>query len=129
MSFYTIVRQIHQNNIEPSQLKPEFFDYVFLNEGDIKEVSKITAVAEDIIESIKAEFEYWYPNDLRHTAVHHISNHLSFAIFHHAAIFPEKYWLPAFSLNDMLSRFGEAMSKSKPNVIQIAEVSSKYSVD
>jgi len=78
---------------------------------------------------MKTEFEYWYPNDLRHTAVHHISNHLSFAIFHHAAIFPEKYWLPAFSLNEMLSRDGEAMSKSKPNVIPIAQVPNKYSVD
>ncbi len=129
MAFYTIVRQIRQNNIDPSQLKPVFFDYVFLNEGDIKGVSKITGIAEDIIEKTKSEFEYWYPNDLRHTAIHHISNHLSFAIFHHAAIFPEKYWLPAFSLNDMLSRFGEAMSKSKPNVIPIAEVPSKFSVD
>ena len=129
MSFYTIVRQIRQNNIQPSQLKPEFFEYIFLGDGNIKEVSKNTNVSEEIINKMKEEFEYWYPNDLRHTAIHHISNHLSFAIFHHVAIFPEKYWLPAFSLNDMLSRFGEAMSKSKGNVIPIAKVPSEFSVD
>ncbi len=129
MSFYTIVRQIRQNNIQPSQLKPEFFEYIFLGNGSIKEVSKNTNVSEEIINKMKEEFEYWYPNDLRHTAIHHISNHLSFAIFHHVAIFPEKYWLPAFSLNDMLSRFGEAMSKSKGNVIPIAKVPSEFSVD
>jgi leucyl-tRNA synthetase len=129
MAYYTIIRLIKENKIQPEQLKPELFDYVFLSKGSIKEVSKSTGVSELTLDLMKTEFEYWYPNDLRHTAVHHISNHLSFAIFHHAAIFPEKYWLPAYSLNEMLSRDGEAMSKSKPNVIPIAQVPDKYSVD
>ena len=129
MAYYTIIRLIKENKIKPEQLKPGLFDYVFLSKGSIKEVSKSTGISEQIINLMKNEFEYWYPNDLRHTAVHHISNHLSFAIFHHAAVFPEKYWLPAYSLNEMLSRDGEAMSKSKPNVIPIAQVPDKYSVD
>ncbi len=129
MAYYTIIRHIRENKVQPEQLKPELFNYVFLSEGNIKEVSKKTGISEQTINLMKAAFEYWYPNDLRHTAVHHISNHLSFAIFHHAAIFPEKYWLPAYSLNEMLSRDGEAMSKSKPNVIPIAQVPDKYSVD
>ncbi len=129
MAYYTIVKHIKKNNIKANQLKPMLFDYILLDEGDIKKVSKNTELSEHVIKQMKEEFEYWYPNDLRHTAIHHISNHLSFAIFHHVAIFPEKYWLPAFSLNDMLSRFGEAMSKSKGNVIPIALVPEKYSVD
>ncbi len=129
MSFYTIIRHIRTNKIKPDQLKPELFSYVFLNEGNIKEVSKNTSVSEDILKQMKEEFEYWYPNDLRHTGIHHISNHLSFAIFHHVAVFPEKYWLPAFSINEMLSYEGEAMSKSRGNVIPIAHIPKRYSVD
>ncbi len=128
MAYYTIVRYI-KDKIPPKELTPELFDYVFLSKGNGKEVSRSTGISEQVINQMKNEFEYWYPNDLRHTAIHHISNHLSFAIFHHAAIFPEKYWLQAFSLNEMLSRDGEAMSKSKPNVIPIAQVPNKYSVD
>ena len=129
MSYYTIIRHIRNNNIQADQLVPELFDYVFLNEGNVKEVSNNTTISEEIIEQMKNEFEYWYPNDLRHTGVHHISNHLSFAIFHHVAVFPEKYWLPAFSINEMLGREGEAMSKSKGNVINLARIPDRYSVD
>ncbi len=129
MAFYTIIRSIKENNIQPNQLKPELFDYIFLNKGKMKEVSDQTSLSVEIIKEMKESFEYYYPNDLRHTAVAHISNHLSFAIFHHVAIFPEKYWLPAFSLNEMLIREGQKMGKSKRNVIPIAQIPEKYSVD
>ncbi len=129
MAFYTIIKKIREHKIKAEQLVPEFFDYVFLNKGNVTALSKKINVDENVITEIKKEFEYWYPNDLRHTAVNHISNHLSFAIFHHVAIFPEKYWLKAFSLNEMLIREGEKMGKSKGNVIPIAHIPEKYSVD
>jgi len=129
MAFYTIIRTIRENEIQPEQLKPELFDYVFLNRGKIDDVSNLTNISQKIIKEMKESFEYYYPNDLRHTAIAHISNHLSFAIFHHVAIFPEKYWLPAFSLNEILIREGQKMGKSKANVIPIAQIPEKYSVD
>ncbi|MHA1198936.1 MAG: leucine--tRNA ligase [Candidatus Heimdallarchaeaceae archaeon] len=129
MAFYTVIRTIRENNIKPEQLKPELFDYIFLDKGKIKEVSQLTDIAEEYIVEMKESFEYYYPNDLRHTAIAHISNHLSFAIFHHVAVFPEKYWLPAFSLNEILIREGQKMGKSKANVIPIAHIPEKYSVD
>lgn len=129
MAFYTVVQIIRENQIKPEQLKPELFDFVFLNKGSIEKVMESTAISEDSINAMKESFEYWYPNDFRHTAITHISNHLSFTIFHHAAIFPEKYWVKAFSLNENLINNGEAMSKSKGNVIPIAHIPEKYSVD
>lgn len=129
MAFYTVVQIIKQNQIKPEQLKPELFDFVFLNKGSIKKVMESTAISEDSIKDMKESFEYWYPNDFRHTAITHISNHLSFTIFHHVAIFPEKYWIKTFSLNENLLNNGEAMSKSKGNVIPIAHIPEKYSVD
>ncbi len=129
MSFYTIIKKIRQHEITEKQLIPEFFDYVFLHKGKISEVSEKTKIPENVIKELRQEFTYWYPNDFRHTAIAHISNHLSFAIFHHAAIFPKKYWLKAFSLNDLLIREGSKMGKSKGNVIPMAYIPDQYSVD
>ncbi|MFW9904849.1 MAG: leucine--tRNA ligase, partial [Candidatus Thorarchaeota archaeon] len=129
MAFYTIIEQIHENKITSEQLIPVVFDYIFLGKGKSKEISKETKIDSALLDSMREEFEYWYPNDLRHTAIGHISNHLSFAIFHHVAIFPEKYWLKTFSLNEMLIREGKKMSKSAGNIIPIAHLPKKYSVD
>jgi len=129
MAFYTIIKKIKESKIKPKQLKPILFDHIFLSKHDVETVSKETGISIDSIKEMKSEFEYWYPNDLRHTAIAHISNHLSFTIFHHVAIFPEKYWPQMFSLNEMLNREGEKMGKSKGNVIPIAKIPEKYSVD
>lgn len=129
MAFYTIIRQIRDNKITSDQLIPVVFDFIFLGKGDVQKISEETKINSDILKSMREEFEYWYPNDLRHTAIAHISNHLSFAIFHHVAVFPEKHWLKNFSLNELLIREGEKMSKSAGNTIPIAHLPKKYSVD
>lgn len=129
MAFYTIIHHIHQNKITADQLIPEVFDYIFFGKGDVTQLSTKTKINASLLSTMQEEFNYWYPNDLRHTAIAHISNHLSFAIFHHAAIFPEKHWLQCFSLNELLIREGEKMSKSAGNVIPIAHLPKKYSVD
>ncbi|MHA1911735.1 MAG: leucine--tRNA ligase [Candidatus Kariarchaeaceae archaeon] len=129
MALYTIIGHIRDNNITDKQLIPEVFDYVFLNKGESSVVSEKTGIAVELLDEMAAEFSYWYPNDLRHTAIAHISNHLSFAIFHHVAIFPEKYWIKGFTMNELLIMEGVKMSKSKGNVIPIAEVPKYSTVD
>jgi leucyl-tRNA synthetase len=129
MAYYTIIRYINDHEIKPVQLTPAVFDYVFLGEGDLDKIEKDTKIEKKILKSMNTEFEYWYPNDLRHTAIAHISNHLSFAIFHHAAIFPERHWLKKITLNELLIREGEKMSKSGGNTIPIAYLPEQYSVD
>jgi leucyl-tRNA synthetase len=129
MSFYTIINHIKTHNIQPEQLIPEVFDFIFLKKGNKTTISSMSGIEPDWLSDMRKEFEYWYPNDLRHTAIAHIGNHLSFAIFHHVAIFPKKYWPKCFSLNELLIREGEKMSKSAGNVIPIALLPKKYSVD
>ncbi|MBI4020228.1 MAG: leucine--tRNA ligase [Candidatus Aenigmarchaeota archaeon] len=114
-AFYTVVKEMRKSKLG---LNNEFFDYVFLGKGKLKEA-----------DSIRKEFEYWYPVDLRHTAVAHVTNHLTFYIFNHAAIFPEKYWPKAITLNELLIREGAKMSKSRGNVIPLADISEKYGAD
>ncbi|MHA1458895.1 MAG: leucine--tRNA ligase [Promethearchaeota archaeon] len=129
MSFYTIIHLIKKNDLKPEQLIPALFDYVFLNVGDIKSLSNETKIDVSVITQIQQEFEYWYPVDHRHTAIMHISNHLSFYIFHHVAIFPEKHWPKIVSLMEPVIIEGQKMGKSKGNVISISNIISNYSAD
>ncbi len=129
MAFYTIAHKITQNKLNPEQLTLSFFDYVFLGRGKIEKAAHETGVPSDLLKSMREEFLYWYPNDQRHTTPSHISNHLSFAIFHHAAIFPKKHWIKCISLNEHLVMAGGKMSKSKGNVLPLGEIPKKYGAD
>jgi leucyl-tRNA synthetase len=129
MAYYTIAHHLRNNKIQPKQMTYKFFDYVFLGRGTPLKVSKSTGIDEELLKTMRGEFTYWYPNDRRHTAPSHISNHLSFAIFHHVAIFPEKYWLKMISLSEHMNMEGKKMSKSKGNVIPLVEIPEKYGAD
>ena len=129
MAFYTIAHIIRDAGIDANNLKEEFFDYVFLGKGDVDEVSRSTGISEDVLIRMRREFTYWYPNDERHTAPPHLSNHLAFFIMHHVAIFPEEYWPRGITLNGLMIREGAKISKSKGNVIPLAHVAEKYGVD
>jgi leucyl-tRNA synthetase len=59
----------------------------------------------------------------------HISNHLSFYIFHHVAIFPKKHWPKIISLIEPLIIEGQKMGKSIGNVIALADIQKNYSAD
>ncbi|MEJ2294523.1 MAG: class I tRNA ligase family protein [Candidatus Lokiarchaeota archaeon] len=129
MSFYTIAHHVKRNNIKPEQLTPQFFDYVFLKRGNVKDISKDTKIEQHLLKLMQKEFYYWYPVDHRHTAIMHISNHLSFYIFHHVAIFPERMWPQTITLIEPVIIEGQKMGKSKGNVISLADIKEKYSAD
>ncbi|MEA1956755.1 MAG: leucine--tRNA ligase [Euryarchaeota archaeon] len=142
MALYTIAHRVRQLPVDC--LNEQFFDYVFLGIGSgadelAKEMNKPLQglrgrgaephVEADVLKEIKEEFEYWYPNDLRHTAPPHLSNHLVFFLMHHAAIFPPTRWPGAITLNELMIREGQKISKSKGNVIPLAKVSELFGVD
>ncbi|MET1160106.1 MAG: leucine--tRNA ligase [Thermoprotei archaeon] len=129
MAFYTIAHIIREYSIKPEQLKPEVFDYIFYGEGEPREISSKTGIPLDALEKMRKEFTYWYPVDQRHTGIAHISNHLSFYVFHHIALFPPEHWPRMITLNEMVIREGAKMSKSKGNVILLRDIAEKYSAD
>ena len=119
MAFYTVIKKIREYGLKPEELTEEFFDYVFQGKGEGSEAAR----------EARKEFEYWYPNDLRHTGVAHITNHLSFLVFAHVALFDESKWPKAFSLNEMLISEGTKMSKSKGNVVLLNKIGEEYGAD
>ncbi|NOX71202.1 MAG: leucine--tRNA ligase [Candidatus Micrarchaeota archaeon] len=106
-----------------------FFDYVFLGKGDVKEVSKETEIPEEMIERMRADFEHWCPFDFRNSAKDLIQNHLTFSIFNHVAIFPEKHWPRAYVINGRVMVNNEKMSKSKGNFFTMRELYEKHGAD
>jgi leucyl-tRNA synthetase len=129
MAFYTIIHKIKQHDIKPEQLVYDFFEYVFLSRGNPGQLSKKTGIESDVLKQLNGEFKYWYPVDHRHTAIMHISNHLSFYIFHHVAIFPEELWPRVITLIEPVIVEGEKMGKSKGNLIALADIQKRYSAD
>ena len=129
MSFYTINKHIKQNNIKQESLTPEVFDYIFYGKGDKDEIARNVRLSGDLLDSMRAEFLYWYPIDLRNSAKELVPNHLSFCIFHHAALFPPEHWPKAIGVNGMLMIEGQGMHKSKGNFITLKGAVEKYGAD
>jgi leucyl-tRNA synthetase len=58
-----------------------------------------------------------------------VPNHLTFCIFHHAALFPPELWPRAMGVNGMLMIEGKQMHKSKGNFITMKGAVDKYGAD
>ncbi len=123
MALYTVIKKIREHKIKQEFLDEAFFDFVFFGkhyEG---------VVSPKIMNEIRSEFLYWYPNDERHTAIAHLTNHLSFFIFAHAGIFEKRHWPKAITLNEMVLSEGSKMSKSKGNVVLLDGIANDYGAD
>ncbi|MDA4111129.1 MAG: leucine--tRNA ligase [Thaumarchaeota archaeon] len=129
MAFYTIRPSIVKNKIDPDSLTEEFFDFVFLGEGNPDNVAKTGKISTNLIQSMRNEFLYWYPVNLRNSAKELIPNHLLFFVFQHVAFFPRSLWPTAISANGMMTVEGEKMSKSKGNVITLWNALEIYGAD
>lgn len=129
MSFYTINKHIRQHNIKPEALSSEVFDYIFFGKGETAKVSKESGISIELLKEMREEFLYWYPFDLRVSAKELVPNHLSFCIFHHAALFPRELWPRAVGVNGMLMIEGKQMHKSKGNFVTMRGAVDRYGAD
>ncbi|NMA30606.1 MAG: leucine--tRNA ligase, partial [Candidatus Methanofastidiosa archaeon] len=131
MAYYTLAKYFEDPsyNIDPKKLDDYFFDYIYLDSGTKEEVSAKSGLSNELISEMKEEFEYWYPFEFRNSGKDLIQNHLSFCIFNHAAIFPEKFWPKGFGVNGWVLVDGEKMSKSKGNFYTIRQIVGMYGAD
>jgi leucyl-tRNA synthetase len=129
MAFYTINKHIRKYGIEPAALTHEVFDYIFYGKGETTPVCQASDIPAEILESMRSEFLYWYPFDLRVSAKELVPNHLTFCIFHHAALFPREQWPRAIGVNGMLMIEGKQMHKSKGNFVTMKNAVERYGAD
>jgi leucyl-tRNA synthetase len=119
MAYYTISRFVNDGTVTPENLTREFFDYVLLDKGDVKLAASTSKISEEIINTMKKEFNYFYPVDSRHSGRDLVQNHLSFFVLNHVAIFEKKFWPQEIVVNGSVMMDGAKMSKSMGNIIPL----------
>lgn len=139
MAYYTIANTLQgadnltgdksksPGQIDPTDLTKEVFDYIFKN-GSLPDNCPIPQVT---LDTMRDEFRYWYPMDLRVSAKDLIPNHLTMALFNHAAIWDEDpgLWPRGYYCNGHILVDAEKMSKSKGNFLMLNETVERYSAD
>jgi leucyl-tRNA synthetase len=132
MAYYTIAHYLQNGNmygkevssIMPEQMTDEVWDYVFC--GGPAPQSDIPS---SLLCTMKLEFEYWYPLDIRVSGKDLIQNHLTFSIYNHTALLPEHHWPRGFRCNGHLMLNSEKMSKSTGNFLTLEQAIAEYSSD
>ncbi|MEM3163995.1 MAG: leucine--tRNA ligase [Halobacteria archaeon] len=123
MAYYTVSH--HLNRIPLSKLSDALFDYVFRGRGDPGRVGVPVA----LLKKMRAEFLYWYPYDYRFSAKDLVGNHLTFQVFHHAALFPKRHRPKGIVVFGIGLLDGAKMSSSKGNVVRLGDALKKHGSD
>jgi len=121
MAYYTIAHRIRE--MAPETLVPEVFDYLFLG----KESENLPE--RQRLDAMRKEFLYWYPYNFRFSAKDLISNHLTFQIFHHVAIFEKQHLPKGMVVFGMGLLNGAKMSSSKGNVFLLEDAVKEFGAD
>ncbi|MBS1264125.1 MAG: Leucine--tRNA ligase [Methanonatronarchaeales archaeon] len=127
MAFYTLAHELSEE--DAGELSDGFFDHVLLGEGTAEDVAGETGMEAERVEALRESFSYWYPLDWRTSAHDLVQNHLTFFMFHHAALFPEEDWPRGIATWGMGLLEGEKMSSSKGNVVLAGEAVERYGAD
>ncbi|MER5175116.1 MAG: leucine--tRNA ligase [Candidatus Nitrosocosmicus sp.] len=154
MIYYIISKYVNTKNLEDynNLIDETFFDYIlynkknknfknlkddgsfisenefYKNNDEIHDINYLKSFLNLSFE-IKKEFEYYYPLDCRHSGRDLIPNHLSFFIFNHSILFPQKLWPKQIVVNGSVLMDGKKMSKSMGNIIPLRNVIKQYSAD
>ncbi|KAL7478746.1 hypothetical protein ACHAW6_004502 [Cyclotella cf. meneghiniana] len=140
MSYYTISHYLQgENNLNgdesksPEHIKVEdltddVFNFIFRKGFSIPENC---AIPPETLQKMRDEFRYWYPMDLRVSAKDLIPNHLTMALYNHAAIWEDEpeLWPKGYYTNGHIMVDAEKMSKSKGNFLMMLETIENYSAD
>ena len=129
MAYYTISRFVNDGTVTPDSLTRELFDYILLDKGDLSLAVSTSKLSEDVINTMKKEFQYFYPVDSRHSGRDLVQNHLSFFVLNHVAIFEKKYWPKEIVVNGSVMMDGAKMSKSMGNIIPLRTAIREHGAD
>jgi leucyl-tRNA synthetase len=111
--------------ITPEQMTDEIWEYL-LSDGPFPSPSPLP---KDKVDSLKYEYNYFYPFDIRSSAKDLIPNHLTMALYNHVAVLPEDKWPLSMRTNGHLMLNGEKMSKSKGNFLTLRQAVDKFGAD
>ncbi len=122
MEFYGIAQFMAEGRIKEEQLTDSFFDFIFLNQGEVENVANELGINIQDLQTMKKDIEEKYPIDLNVAATEHKDVHFPFSLFTHAAVLPESYFPQEYLLTSLITLKGEKMSKSKGNVVYLDDL-------
>jgi leucyl-tRNA synthetase len=122
-AYYTIAHLL--KDIPAAKVTDKLFDHIFLGKG----TAAGTGIEAKLAERLRQEFLHWYPCDFRNSGKDLVQNHLTFYIYNHAAILPEKHWPAGIGVNGWINVDGQKMSKSKGNFLMLRDAYQRYGVD
>lgn len=112
--------------IRPEDLTDEVWNYVF-KKGSYPAGCKI---AEEVLQKMRYEFEFWYPMDLRCSGKDLIRNHLTMMMYNHQAVWGDEKMMPrGVFCNGWVLVNGKKMSKSEGNFRTIRDCIDMHGVD
>ncbi len=135
MAYYTVAHLLQGGTLDGSKPGPlgikakdmtdEVWEYVMLADAPFPK----TTIPKEKLDVLKGEFMYWYPMDLRCSGKDLVTNHLTFSMYNHVAIFPEEHWPRAMRANGHLLLNSEKMSKSTGNFMTLEEAIEEFGAD
>jgi leucyl-tRNA synthetase len=130
MAYYTVAKHLEHKKLVPAdRIDTDFFAHCFEGRGDAAELAGRYGCDAGDLEAARAEFEYWYPFDVRGSGKDLVQNHLTFSIFNHVALFPTDKAPRAFAVNGWLRVGGEKMSKSLGNFLTLRQALDAHGAD
>lgn len=134
--YYIVSMYANDGRLKPEQMNEEFFDYVFLGEGDAGSVSASSGIDTALVEQIRKDVEYWYPLDLNLGGKEHMTVHFPAFLMNHTAILPEDMWPRGIMVNwyvtgkkNKVTGKGDKISKSKGGAQPIPGAAERFGVD
>lgn len=111
--------------VTPDQMTDEVWDYIFGTDKvafpSAQTIPDVKSLSKDQADVMRREFRYFYPMDVRSSGKDLISNHLSFCIYVHTALFDEQFWPRTMRANGHLMLNGKKMSKVRTSFRQLLD--------
>ena len=127
--YYVISMYANSGRIKSEGMSEEFFDYVLLGKGEVSSVARSTGFAEQVIEEIRKEFEFWYPLDVNLGGKEHMTVHFPVFLMNHVAVLRPQHWPKGIIVNWYITGTGGKISKSKGGAQPIPDAAERFGVD
>ena len=136
MAYYTVANLLQGDiygsspgslHIKAEEMTHEVWNYIFFKDRPMP----VTTIPKDKLDTMRNEFQYWYPIDIRSSGKDLVQNHLTYWLYNHTAVWDKEpdRWPKSVRANGHLLMDGEKMSKSVGNIISLSEGVQLYSAD
>jgi leucyl-tRNA synthetase len=129
MAYYIISKYVNDGRFTEEFSTDEVFEFLMLGNGEPKVIGEKVGMDQLLLEEIREELLYFYPFNLRASGKDLLTNHLTFMLMHHTAIFPEEFWPLGVAVNGYVNIDDQKMSKRLGNFETVEDVVKVFGVD